>query len=77
MTDKEIQIAKKEKFKELAEIRVNKALKSIELIGNLSNRNNYTYSDDQVKKIFAALNKSLSNSKARFNIKNGKNGFNL
>ena len=36
---------KERKFKELAEKRVNRALDSIRLIGNLSNRQNYSYDD--------------------------------
>ncbi len=77
MTDKEKKMVKELKFRELAQTRVNKAIKAIELIGNLSNKNNYSYTDEEVKKIFAAIQKSLSQSKARFNVKNGKNGFNL
>tara|TARA_Y100000817_G_scaffold150195_1_gene117483 strand:- start:4900 stop:5133 length:234 start_codon:yes stop_codon:yes gene_type:complete len=77
VTDKEKKMVKELKFRELAQTRVNKAIKAIELIGNLSNKNNYSYTDEEVKKIFAAIQKSLSQSKARFNVKNGKNGFNL
>jgi hypothetical protein len=42
---------KSAKFVELANKRVNKALKDIQLIGNLSNRQNYEYSDEQAKQI--------------------------
>jgi len=55
---------KREKFVRLAEARVNNALKAIRLIGNLSNKNNYQYSDKDVQKIVAALNlavKEMSN----------------
>ena len=40
---------KKQRFIELANKRVNKALKQISLIGNLSNTNNYEYTQDEVK----------------------------
>jgi ABC-type Fe3+-hydroxamate transport system substrate-binding protein len=43
------------KFIELANKRVNKAIKDLQLIGNLSNKQNYEYSDDQAKKIIKAL----------------------
>ncbi|WOJ92925.1 hypothetical protein R0135_14180 [Congregibacter variabilis] len=59
----------REKFVKLAEARVSKALKDIKLIGNLSNRSNYDYSQDDVKKIYSALNKALSEMKARFDAK--------
>lgn len=55
---------KREKFVRLAEARVNNALRAIRLIGNLSNKNNYQYSEQDVQKILAALNlavKELSN----------------
>lgn len=45
------------KFVKLATARVSKALKDIQLIGNLSNRSNYDYTDDDVAKIFKALSK--------------------
>lgn len=45
-----------DKFKELAIKRVNNAIKYIRLIGNLSNKSNYQYTDEQVKRIFQELN---------------------
>ena len=40
---------KKNKFIELAQSRVNKAIKSINLIGNLSNKSHYSYNNEQVQ----------------------------
>lgn len=54
------------KFVELAEARVNKALKDIHLIGNLSNRSAYEFEDGEIRKIFNALQKGLDTAKARF-----------
>lgn len=59
----------RDKFVELAEKRVSRALKDIKLIGNLSNRTNYTYTDQDVKKITQALTKAVSEMKARFDAK--------
>lgn len=56
----------REKFVKLAEMRVNKALKAIQLIGNLSNRSNYDYTDADITKIFRVLSDELSNCKRRF-----------
>jgi hypothetical protein len=55
-----------EKFVILAEKRVQKALDTIESIGKLSNRSNYSYTDDQVKKIKAALIGQVNSVMARF-----------
>ena len=68
-----------EKFKELAVSRVNKAINQIRLIGNLANKNYYSYSDEEVKKIFSALESELKSSKEKFkNSKTrGNKGFSL
>lgn len=57
---------KREKFVELAEARVNKALKDLQLIGNLSNRSAYEFTEADVRKIFATLQKALETAKSRF-----------
>jgi len=62
---------RREKFVELAEKRVNKAIKDINLVGNLSNRSNYSYTDQDVKKIVAALKKAVDEMKARFDRNTG------
>ena len=50
---------KTDKFIFLANKRVNKAIKVLKLIGNLANKKNYSYSDEQVKKIIKALQKEV------------------
>ena len=50
---------KKMKFRELAEKRVNNALKNIQLIGNLSNTRAYDYDDEDVKKMFKILKEEI------------------
>ena len=57
---------KKQKFVELANKRVNKALKQISLIGNLSNTNNYEYTQNEVKQIIKALENGVQICKERF-----------
>jgi len=56
----------RQKFVQLAQKRVNRALKDIRLIGNLSNRTNYSYSDEDAKKINKALQSAVNDLKARF-----------
>ena len=63
---KELLCQLREKFVSLAEKRVSKALKDIKLIGNLSNKSNYSYTDKDVRKIYTSLKKSLDEMKARF-----------
>ncbi len=57
---------KAEKFSRLATNRMNRLLKEIEGIGKLGNRSSYDYSEDQVEKMFFALQESLDSAKAKF-----------
>ena len=57
----------REKFVRLANKRVNNAIKALELIGNLSNRSNYDYTQEDEDKIFLALNRELKACRDRFN----------
>jgi hypothetical protein len=57
---------KRDKFVKLAEARVSRAIKDLQLIGNLSNRSAYEFSDADVRKIFAALQTAIDSAKARF-----------
>ena len=55
-----------EKFRDSATIRVNKALRSMSSIGDLSNKARYEYTDEQAQKVIAALEEGLNKVKARF-----------
>lgn len=63
---------KRNKFISLAENRVTRAIKDIRLVGNLSNRNNYEYSEEDVDKIFSALEAEVRALKKRFQNTAGK-----
>lgn len=56
----------RDKFVELAQKRVSRVVKDIRLIGNLSNRSNYSYADDDVKKIVSTLKSEISRLQKRF-----------
>lgn len=57
---------KRAKFIELANNRVNRAIKDLRLIGNLSNRAAYEYADEDAKKILRALQREIEDLKLRF-----------
>jgi hypothetical protein len=61
------------KFVELANKRVSKTLKSIQLIGNLSNRSNYDYTEEDVTKIFRAIHQELAACRKSFDLGLKKN----
>ena len=58
-------MSKRDKFVELATNRVNRAIKDLKLIGNLSNKAAYEYSDEDVKKIARTLQRELDVMKTR------------
>ena len=65
---------KREKFVLLAERRVIKTIQSMRLIGNLSNRNNYQFTDADVEKIVSTLQAELNSLKMQFKSSHGKDG---
>jgi hypothetical protein len=65
---------KREKFRQLAQKRTNKALEALRLIGNLSNRQIYAYEDTEVRKIVKALRDAISDIEARFGKSSGHGG---
>ncbi len=58
----------RDNFIRLAETRTTKLLKDLELLGNLSNRSNYAYSEDDVKVIFKAIAKKMHETELRFKV---------
>ena len=63
---------KDKKFREIAKRRVNKAIKIIQLIGNLANKSHYSYDENEADQILQALDKELRVIKQKF--KNSKTG---
>ena len=57
---------REEKFIMLAEKRVQKALRAIRLVKNLSNRSNYSYTDRDAAKITRALLHEVQNVRVAF-----------
>lgn len=55
-----------DKFKRIAAYRVKKILNSIRILGNCANKRAYSYSDDQVEKVFDAIIKQAESTKAKF-----------
>ena len=59
---------KGEKFKRLSAQRIQKAAKYIQALGNLSNKNSYDYTAEDVEKVFGYLQKQLDDAKAKFSV---------
>lgn len=58
--------SRSEKFKRLATQRTNAVLDKLRLLGNLSNKSNYDYSEGDLKKIFSTIESQIRNTKSKF-----------
>ena len=56
----------RERFVRIAEARTNKILEMMRLLGNCSSKGNYEYTEEDIKKIFGALERELKNTKNKF-----------
>ena len=58
---------KRDRFVRVAEARTNKIIDMIQLLGNCANVNNYEYTQQDVEKIFNAIETELREAKKKFN----------
>jgi hypothetical protein len=57
---------KKQRFKRIAELRTSKIIESLISLSKLSNKNNYDYSEDEIRQIFKAIDQQLNATKLTF-----------
>ncbi|MEK0264918.1 hypothetical protein [Bifidobacterium mongoliense] len=57
---------KNERFRRLASSRGERLIREIQLLGNLSNRKNYSYGTEEVEDLFAPIETELVRVKAMF-----------
>lgn len=55
-----------EKFIRIGQKRVNNILKQLDVLGQLSNRRTYSYTEEQTEKMFAVIEKELQEVKEKF-----------
>jgi len=55
-----------DRFKRLAGKRTNEIIKKLRILGNCSNKAVYSYTKEDVDKIFSALDKKLKEVRAKF-----------
>lgn len=65
---------KRKKFVQLANNRMNRVINDLRLIGNLSNRSAYDYTDDDVRQIMRALQQEVEVLRSRFARSGEKSG---
>jgi len=57
---------KRQRFIKIVESRVNKILYNLDNLGKCSNKRNYEYSDDQVRKIFREIERKVKETRLQF-----------
>lgn len=55
-----------ERFRRLATMRTNAILERLHLLGNLADKRNYQYNDEEVKKIFLVIDNKLKEVRVKF-----------
>ena len=68
---------KRQRFLRIAESRVNKILSNLDNLAKCSNKRNYEYSDDEVRKIFREIDRKVKDTKFQFQSGVGKGKFKL
>ena len=68
---------KKQRFKRLAAARTNDILNKLRVLSNCANRSAYEYSDEEINKIFSAIERATKESRSKFYFPKHKDGFKL
>ncbi len=58
--------SRRERFEDVAGKRVQYILDKLELLGNCSNKGNYEYTEDDVKKMTATIREQFKKTESRF-----------
>lgn len=60
--------SKSDRFKRVAERRTKVVLRDLRIIGNCGNKGNYSYTEEQVRKIFTEIEQAVKEAKSRFHL---------
>lgn len=75
--DTKISQNKRERFKRLASTRTSEVLRRIKILSNCANRSAYDYNEEEISKIFSAIDKAVKNSRSKFYYPKEKINFKL
>ncbi len=68
---------KRTRFERLAVYRTNEVLKRLKVLGNCGNRSAYDYTEEEVNKIFAEIERHVKYARAKFHYPKGRKEFSL
>lgn len=57
---------KRERFKRLGAYRTNEVMRKLHILGHCANRSAYQYSEEDVNKIFSAIERKVKDARAKF-----------
>lgn len=63
---------REQRFKRIAEKRTDKILNNLRILANCSNKSSYAYKEEDVNKIFRAIEEELKYAKTKFKITRSK-----
>ena len=72
MEEKKKNVNKRKRFTDLAPIRVNNVLRHLRLVGNMTNKNNYSYDSSEFNKILKDISEELNLIKSKLNAQENK-----
>jgi hypothetical protein len=64
--EKDSKETREQRFKRVATRRTNEILRRLSILGNCSNKSSYSYTEDDIKKIFCAIEAEIRAAKAKF-----------
>ena len=59
---------KRERFKRVAGKRAQRVLRELKLLGNCGDCRNYKYTNEEVEKIFSAIDQALNVARSRYSV---------
>lgn len=68
---------KRERFKRLASTRTSEVLRRIKILSNCANRSAYDYNEEEISRIFSAIDKAVKDSRSKFYYPKEKINFKL
>jgi NADH/NAD ratio-sensing transcriptional regulator Rex len=59
---------KSDRFKRVAERRTKVVLRDLRILGNCGNKGNYSYTSEQIRKIFSEVEHALKEARGKFHL---------
>ena len=64
--------SKNDRFIRVAERRTKTVLRDLRILGNCGNKGNYSYTPEQIRKIFSEIEQAMKNTKGKFHFAKDK-----